>query len=208
MIDFINSWVQGIVVAVIITTILEMILPNGNSKKYIRVVLGIYVLFHIITPIVNKIGGGSLEVSAKNFEDYINQNTNTNISKSLDTKNANNIKQIYVYNLKNDMKAKIRDRGFKVEKLDVKISNDEEYKIEKITLKVSKEKVKLATQNKEQGNTKVNEIEEVLINVGDTTKEKSNETRGLTTGEKNGLKQYLSSTYDIQENFILINEES
>ena len=34
--NFLNSWLQGIVVAVIIATILELILPKGNTKKYIK----------------------------------------------------------------------------------------------------------------------------------------------------------------------------
>jgi len=34
--EFITSWVQGIIIAVIIGTIIEMLLPNGNSKKYIK----------------------------------------------------------------------------------------------------------------------------------------------------------------------------
>ena len=44
--EWISDWVQGIIVAVIIVTIIEMILPNGNSKKYIKVVIGIYIIFH------------------------------------------------------------------------------------------------------------------------------------------------------------------
>lgn len=55
MISFISSWAEQIIVAVIIATIIEMILPNGNSKKYIKVVIGIYVLFTILSPILGKI---------------------------------------------------------------------------------------------------------------------------------------------------------
>ena len=36
MIDYISSWAGQIITSVIIVTILEMILPNGNSKKYIK----------------------------------------------------------------------------------------------------------------------------------------------------------------------------
>ena len=32
--EWISKWAEGIIVAVIIATILEMIIPNGNSKKY------------------------------------------------------------------------------------------------------------------------------------------------------------------------------
>ena len=44
MVAFISSWAQGIIVAVIIASIIEMILPEGSSKKYIKVVIGVYIL--------------------------------------------------------------------------------------------------------------------------------------------------------------------
>ena len=36
MISWFNSWAQGIILAVIIVTILEMIVPEGKNKKYIN----------------------------------------------------------------------------------------------------------------------------------------------------------------------------
>lgn len=33
MVAFISSWAQGIIVAVIIASIIEMILPEGSSKN-------------------------------------------------------------------------------------------------------------------------------------------------------------------------------
>ena len=43
MIDFIKQWENQIIVAIIIATIFEMILPNSNNKKYIKMIIGIYV---------------------------------------------------------------------------------------------------------------------------------------------------------------------
>ena len=39
MIDFLSNWAEQLVVAVIIATIIEMILPNNNNKKYIKIVI-------------------------------------------------------------------------------------------------------------------------------------------------------------------------
>lgn len=48
--EWFSSWAQGIVVAVIIGTIIEMILPEGSSKKYIKVVVRcIYSFFDCFT---------------------------------------------------------------------------------------------------------------------------------------------------------------
>ena len=38
MVNFINSWVQGIILSIIIATIIEIILPEGNNKKYVRLI--------------------------------------------------------------------------------------------------------------------------------------------------------------------------
>ena len=54
MIKFINSWAQGIILAVIIATIIEIILPEGKNKKYVKTVIGVYILFTIIYPLINK----------------------------------------------------------------------------------------------------------------------------------------------------------
>lgn len=39
MINFISNWAEQVIVAVIIGTILEMILPKGNTQKYIKTII-------------------------------------------------------------------------------------------------------------------------------------------------------------------------
>ena len=52
MISFLSSWTEQIVLAVVIAIIIELILPNNKNKKYIQMVIGDYVLFNIISPII------------------------------------------------------------------------------------------------------------------------------------------------------------
>ena len=54
MVGSISSWAQGIIVAVIVATIIEMLLPNNGNGKYIKTVVGIFVLFSIISPVISK----------------------------------------------------------------------------------------------------------------------------------------------------------
>ena len=54
MISFISSWTQGIIVSVIIASIIEMILPDGNCQKYVKVVIGVFILFSIVSPVISK----------------------------------------------------------------------------------------------------------------------------------------------------------
>jgi len=62
MISIINSWAKGIILAIIIATIIEIILPEGNNKKYIKTIIGIYILFVMIHPFIstNKININSI----------------------------------------------------------------------------------------------------------------------------------------------------
>ena len=62
MIDYISSWAGQIITSVIIVTILEMILPNGNSKKYIKTIIGVYILYVMISPVLRFVNKGDLKV--------------------------------------------------------------------------------------------------------------------------------------------------
>ena len=54
MIDFLVSWAEQLILALIVIIIIEIVLPSGNNyKKYIKVVLGIFLLYTIINPIVS-----------------------------------------------------------------------------------------------------------------------------------------------------------
>lgn len=78
VISFISSWAEQIIVAVIIATIIEMILPNGNNKKYIKVVIGIYVLFTILSPILGKITKVNYE--SFDYEKYFGESETSQVS--------------------------------------------------------------------------------------------------------------------------------
>ena len=48
MINFLSNWIEQITLSVIIVSIFELILPKGNLKKYIKVVLGVYIIYCFI----------------------------------------------------------------------------------------------------------------------------------------------------------------
>ena len=61
MIEFCREWCEGIIIAVIISIIIEAILPDGNNKKYVKVVVGIYIIFTILNPILGKLDIDNIE---------------------------------------------------------------------------------------------------------------------------------------------------
>lgn len=113
MINFISSWAEQIVLAVIIATIIELILPQNKNKKYILMVVGIYILFNIISPIIkNK--------ELFSIEKYNIENYETKTSYALDqTFMDQRLEKIYLKELENTVIAKFKDNGFEVVKCDI-----------------------------------------------------------------------------------------
>ena len=162
MIDFFSSWGQGIIVAVIIGTIIEMILPEGSLKKYIKVVIGIYILFTIISPFMQKFSGSKLSaeniLNTEKYEKMMAKGSNT-ISKKLEDNNSRTIKDIYTENLKTDIKAKLKEKGYEAESIYLRVSDDGNYTTEKLQIKL------LAKENKNNGNTETKKVEINSVNV-------------------------------------------
>ena len=225
MIDFITSWAQGLIVTVIIATILEMLLPEGNSKKFIKIVIGVFVLFQIISPVVQALGNSSstnlkdilqLEKYQNQLEEYENQST------SLASTNEKTTREIYLNNVKTDMTSKLEEKGYTVKHIEIETKTAESYTIEKISLKLEKvnEENKTANyqeQQEAQNVLPVNTIEEIQIQVGegnsfvqnqqgeeqeDSSAEKTRNK--LTSTQKKEIREYLSETYGVKEKNIEI----
>ena len=115
MIEWISTWAEQIVVAVIIASIIEMLLPNGNNKKYIKAIIGVYILFTIISPIIGKFV--NIDLKDIDYEKYFKEvETQETISQSLTTNNEKTMGEIYISNLKADMKNKLEEKGYRVER--------------------------------------------------------------------------------------------
>lgn len=206
--NFLNTWLQGIIVAVVIATIIDMIMPNGSSRKYVKVVLGIYVVFNIISPIINKFAGEDLKVSSltniegafKEMDTYNTSTSNINISKS----NEENIKQIYIANLKEDIKAKLEGKKYDVEKVNITLGNSENYELKEIKVYINGKKDK-----KEYNDVSVNQIEKINIQIGineeNMKQDEKPQFNKISESEQKEIKQYLSSVYEINEDKIHIN---
>ena len=202
MIKFINSWAQGIILAVIIATIIEIIIPEGKNKKYVKTVIGLYILFTIIYPLITKISNNKL-----NFDSIIAK-TSKEVS-MYDSKVANSIEtntyieNTYKNNLKEKIKGEIEEKGYTVLDFNIYIEtqNEEIYgQINSIVLKLQK-------ANKEQNTIKgVNKIEEINVNIKNNKTEDLKTEKELTDSEIKSIKEYLNNMYSIEEERIHINE--
>ena len=204
MVKFINSWAQGIILAVIISTIIEIILPEGNNKKYIKTIIGIYILFTIVYPLFTKISNKDFNINS------IITSTNKEISKyeikannSLETNNY--IENIYKAKIEEDIKNRLLEKGYEVNLLNlcIETQNEENYaQIKEIRIQIEKK------DNKNTSNT-INQISKVEININSNNgveKNDKQENEKINDTEIQSLKQYLNTTYGVEENKIYINE--
>ena len=113
MIAFVRNWAEGIIVSVIVASIIEMILPEGSSKKYIKVVIGIYILFVIVTPVINNFKNQNFNVGTV-IDMEENKEYRQVSSSNLEEKNIKNIKLMYETNLKSDIKTKLQNKQYLV----------------------------------------------------------------------------------------------
>ena len=154
-----------------------------------------YILFTIVSPIIKKLGGKDINLNTINIEKYeqqISKSDNT-ISRKFEDNNTRSIKDIYVSNLKADISAKLKEKGYEIDTSDIQIKDDENYTIEKITLKLIK---------MEQKQEKNNEIVINTVEIGNTISQKDSKT--LSDDDKQEVKDYISETYDIDKKNINI----
>lgn len=217
MIEFLSSWAKSLGVTIVIVSIFEMLLPNNKTKKYIRVILGIFILFNIISPFINN--KNKLSLTSIDIENYINTQNETINQTSMD----NRIQDLYEQELEKDIIDKIENQGYKVNKCNVsanivKNSENEENTINKITLKIEKAK-NLETENTGEQNkiaenkivAQIQKIKEIdtRINKENTESEKnvqeeSNSTK-VSRSDIQNVKKFLIEEYGVKEKCLEIN---
>lgn len=205
VLGFISVWAQGIIVSVIIATIIEIILPDSSNSKYVKVVIGVFVLFSIVSPIINKFSNNKIS-NEINFDSYIKTSTsNSAITTNVNMNNEDTIRKIYEENLKVDIKTKITQKGYIVGNINLETLNNNEYTLNKIDLKIIA-KNKSTNQNSNSNVTTIVEnIENIRVDIGGSSKNKQEEKSVISESEKRKLKEYLSSVYEVNENNILVN---
>lgn len=208
MMKFFSSWAEQIIIAVVITSIIEMILPDNKNKKYIKMIMGIYILFNIISPIVNK--KDLLNFDEFNLESYATSSENNEVEKVNQQSMDDRLQQLYIEELQNNIKAKVQEEGYQVKscKVDAVLTGDESKQgINKISLVVSSSN-NLTDEDKDVSkDSNIKAVNKVEVKVGlDRFWDKdSDEDESTTNSDLLGLKNSLSEYYGVSVDKIQIN---
>lgn len=212
MIEFLSSWAKGLGVTIVIVSILEMLLPNNKIKKYIKMVLGVYVIFNIISPIIqNK---EIFDLDELDLSDYQTTETSAIDQTSMDER----IEELYIQELEKDVTKKVKEMGYEVTKckVEAQISDKEEdTKISKIKLKIEKSQEKQKEEEKDDSTEdkivseiqkikKVDTTVEIEKNEEKTQNEKENKT-AITKVDIQNVKKFLIEEYGVNEKCLEIN---
>ena len=200
MIKFINSWAQGIILAVIIATIIEIILPEGKNKKYVKTVIWVYILFTIIYPLINKFTKTNINTLIENTTKQMSTYQENN-SLKIDTDKY--IESTYKKKIEEDIRKRANEKNLNITSLNVYIETEDENRygmLNSLVMKVEKNE----TSKK---NNDVNQIKEINISKNVQNNEIiENKDKTATEKEINEFKEYINATYYLEKEKIHINE--
>lgn len=233
MINFLSSWVKNLSLALIVVSILEMLLPNNKTKKYIKMVMGLYILFSIIAPFVNNSNVLNFNIEDV-YSDYSKEISSTSATSTTGEVNQTSmddrLNQLYKEQLESDITQKVEEKGYDVRKckVDAHVS-ESDTGIESITIEIDGKNDNTensnnsnktdATENsngsskysKNSGNTlegkivkEIQKIQKVEIDV--SKGDDSEDTNSaITKTDVKMIKDFLTKEYGVSEKCLKIN---
>lgn len=192
MISFLSNWIEQIAIAVIIASIFEMILPKGTINKYVKMVLGIYVVFNLISPFVDSDALYNLNVS--NIEDYSqNLNIDSNNSSINQESMDRRLEELYIEQIETNIINKVDELGYSTEKCNVEAELDSSKPNSGIN------RIDLIIKQKQNDND-VRKVQVNEINIGNILKFNNDHSN-----EKiNELRKNIAEYYEVDESIINI----
>lgn len=233
MINFLSLWVKNLSLALIVVSILEMLLPNNKTKKYIKMVMGLYILFSIIAPFVNSSNVLNFNIEDV-YSDYSKEISNTSTTSTAGEVNQasmdDRLNKLYKEQLESDITQKVEEKGYDVRKckVDAHVS-ESDTGIESITIEIDGKNDNTENSNnsnktdatdnsndsskysKNSGNTlegkivkEIQKIQKVEIDV--SKGDDSEDTNSaITKTDVKMIKDFLTKEYGVSEKCLKIN---
>ena len=163
MINFLSLWVKNLSLALIVVSILEMLLPNNKTKKYIKMVMGLYILFSIIAPFVNNSNVLNFNIEDV-YSDYSKEISSTSaISMEGEVNQASmddRLNKLYKEQLESDITQKVEEKGYDVRKCKVEAHiSESDTGIEYITIEIDGKNGNVENANNSDNSNKTDATE-------------------------------------------------
>lgn len=203
MITYISSWARQVIVSVVVAIILEMILaPDSKSTKYIKTVIGIYVVYSIIAPGLNLIGGNKLDFSNIDYENYfVNSEIYRDLQNNVEKIETDSFEETYKLNLKQDIENKLREKGFVVSNIKMEVDLNED---SKQYGEITEIEISLSSKGEYKEEKQGNQIAINKVMIGSNTISNSKVKSNLTESDEITIREFISEEYGIENKNISI----
>lgn len=72
MINIFSEWVRSVTIILLLALFLDMLIPNSSLKRYVRVVIGLFIILIVLTPLIKILNDETYEnLSVFNLEQKI-----------------------------------------------------------------------------------------------------------------------------------------
>lgn len=197
MMNSIMGYIYTLVFFAIFVAVLEMILPKGNNKKYVRLVSGIILTYITISPII------SILSNVSDTKDNIEQGIETFNSQYSSNKKVIGQEQ-YILNLfekgvQNDIKNRVEQCGYVANNVEIKYNLNDKNEITDVTYIGFNVVERIENVNNE------NKISKVDIKVSiDGTNDNDAKSIKLNNEEIKNIKTPICEMYQISEDKVHI----
>lgn len=137
MIDLFRNWISVLLCLGIFVTIIRLVIPKNNLRKYIYSLIGIITIIALVSPLIDIFKNNDMQDSIKSVLSNLDEQENVNV----DTEKYSNVKEeavkkSFIQSIKNDVKSKLEEKSIGVKSVYVFISDN--YDIEKIEINIEK----------------------------------------------------------------------
>lgn len=173
MIDLLKNWIRNVITIVIFANIIELLLPNSSMRKYVKVVMGFFILLTILNPLFKL-----LNVDLSTFSVFNNSDSQAKYRSSyvegnaLQKKNQQLVVATFEKHFAEQIKALVLTQA-DVSDATVEVSADTQGKIEHVLIHLT-----LRKQGKNSATkTSIAPIKEIKIGVDTKASPKKQEAR-------------------------------
>ena len=218
MIEAISNWAGELVVALIVTTLIEMLLPDNKTKKYVKTLIGVYIVFCIISPFIDESKVLSFENIEKELESYSKELKIDDIQTTDGQNSSVSMENLYIEEFRKNVIEQVENQGYKVKKCNVDIEIDatkENAGINKIYVNISKRQIQNGDEKQiqnagEKQNTseiKIDEVQKVEISINGTANEDNNNEIAQENEDTLIVKKLLCEHYEISEDRVKVTQD-
>ena len=207
MIEAISNWAGELVVALIVTTLIEMLLPDNKTKKYVKTRIGVYIVFCIISPFIDESKVLSFENIEKELESYSKELKIDDIQTTDGQNSSVSMESLYIEEFRKNVIEQVENQGYKVKKCNVDIEIDatkENAGIKKIYVNISKRQIQNDGEKQNTSEIKIDEEQKVEISINSTANEDNNSEIGQENEVTLIVKKFLCEHYEISEDRVKV----